>query len=147
MTKGTRNCYYIERNFLDYIFALDQAHNQMLELIQDGKNQMIILEQNPLHSQDAMFGVPPLFQEILNEIIYRAQYESDNEVHVAIMEGEEDEQIDQKSKSSLSLSAGKIENDYVHDNDSSPMLPLLDNDNIAVALDLKREKHRKILKR
>ena len=34
----------MDRNFLDYISALNDAHNQMLEFIQDGRIQLIILE-------------------------------------------------------------------------------------------------------
>jgi len=41
----------------------------MLDLIQDGKNPMVILEQNPAHSQDAMFGVSNIFQEMLNDML------------------------------------------------------------------------------
>ena len=69
---------------MDYISALNEAHNQMLELIQDGKSQMIILEQNPIHSQDAMFGVPQQFQEMLNEMVNCTYYDVDNDMTALI---------------------------------------------------------------
>lgn len=37
-SKSNPLCLYIDRNFMDYISALNEAHTHMLELIQDGKN-------------------------------------------------------------------------------------------------------------
>ena len=41
------------------------------------------MEQNPLHSQDLNYGVPPIFNAILDELLdetitlYRSQYEAE----------------------------------------------------------------------
>ena len=48
---------------------------------------MIIHEMNPIHSMDAMFGVPQHFQEILNEILYFQNADAEeNEVQVMLID-------------------------------------------------------------
>lgn len=114
----------MDRNFMDYISALNEAHNQMLEFIQDGRTQMIILEQNPLHSQDAMFGVPQLFQEILNEILYCARFEDENGYNAMLADSKKkrSQQSYNNQKSQSPLSHLSI-NDIAVVNHNSPMIP------------------------
>jgi hypothetical protein len=57
------------KSFKDYMTCLRDAHNQMLYLIQDPRNHFPIMEENPMHSQDVLYGVPSTFKDILAEVI------------------------------------------------------------------------------
>ena len=67
---------------LNYIACLEEAHNRFLTLIEQGE-EYPKMEQNPLHSQDLNYGVPPIFNAILDELLdetitlYRSQYEAE----------------------------------------------------------------------
>ena len=41
----------------------------MLYLVQDPRNKYPIMEENPLHSKDVLYGVPTVFKEILNSVV------------------------------------------------------------------------------
>ena len=70
---------------LNYIACLEEAHNRFLCLIEQGE-EYPKMEQNPLHSQDLNYGVPPIFNAILDELLdetitlYRSQYEAEGKV-------------------------------------------------------------------
>lgn len=57
------------KGFKEYIECLTEAHNQMLYLVQDPRNKYPIMEENPLHSKDVLYGVPTVFKEILNGVV------------------------------------------------------------------------------
>jgi len=56
-------------SFAEYINSLEEAHNQMLFLIQNPSNKFPMMEENPIHSQDLLYGVPSAFKDILGDII------------------------------------------------------------------------------
>ena len=53
---------------LNYIACLEEAHNRFLTLIEQG-NEYPKMEQNPLHSQDLNYGVPPIFNALLDQLL------------------------------------------------------------------------------
>lgn len=62
-------CSLQTQNFKKYVECLTEAHNQMLFLIQDPRNVYPIMEENPLHSQDVLYGVPSAFKDILQDVV------------------------------------------------------------------------------
>ena len=46
----------------------------MLYLIQDPTKKYPIMEENPLHSGDVLYGVPQVFKDILTDIIENGGY-------------------------------------------------------------------------
>ncbi len=52
--------------FTQYLDCLKQAHENFLQVMIEGK-QFQKMEQNPLHSSDLSYGVPQLFNEMLDE--------------------------------------------------------------------------------
>ena len=47
-----------EQSIFTYIDCLTSAHNEMIGNISDPRNKYVIMEQNPLNSQDDMYGIP-----------------------------------------------------------------------------------------
>ena len=47
-----------EQSLFTYIDCLTSAHNEMIGNISDPRNKYVIMEQNPLNSQDDMYGIP-----------------------------------------------------------------------------------------
>jgi len=44
----------------------------MLYLIQDPRQKFPAMEENPIHSQDVLYGVPSAFKDILDDVIENA---------------------------------------------------------------------------
>lgn len=55
--------------FKKYVECLNEAHNQMMFLVQDPRQMFPIMEENPLHSQDVLYGVPMTFKDILLDVV------------------------------------------------------------------------------
>ena len=54
--------------FQNYLECLKEAHDRFLSYIFQG-HKFPKMEQNPLHSQDLNHGVPPFFNDILDELL------------------------------------------------------------------------------
>ena len=60
---------YNTQKLRQYMIVLTETHNNMLEILQNPRNEFIRMEENPLHSKDIQFGVPEKFHKMFNEIL------------------------------------------------------------------------------
>lgn len=75
-----------------YLDCLKQAHDQFLATnILEGK-QFTKMVQNPLHSSDISYGVPTLFNDMLDQIIEEEE-RAEEEDEETYEEGETDENL------------------------------------------------------
>ena len=65
--KKLQYLYYNDRDFQIFTEQIQRAHYIMLELIL-ASEKFSTMENNPLHSKDATFGIPKRYYDILEEI-------------------------------------------------------------------------------
>ena len=79
-----------DQMFQNYLECLKEAHDRFLSYIFQG-HKFHKMEQNPLHSQDLNHGVPPFFNEILDELL--------DDTHAIYAEEYQMEQVPQVTQS------------------------------------------------